>query len=164
MSAHLTNFNSFSNLCRPLAGPTSALIQPHCHCVNRSVRRTHYFLHPTQRILPTIFQQNHFSLLTVWNKPAATIDYSDLLTLPYVIPLDYSTTGLLKPVNNPASCEVIRGELDQNLVTWQNLDKIFPHSPGDMRKYLVLVLQFDLEHRIGQRLQDRRLYLNGFFF
>ena len=39
-----------------------------------------------------------------------------------------------------------------------------PHFAGYVGQYLVLVLQLDLEHRVGQRLQYNALHRNWFFF
>ena len=55
-------------------------------------------------------------------------------------------------------------ELDQDAIPRQDPDEVFPHLPRDVRQHLVLVLQLDAKHRIGQWLHHRRLDLNRFFF
>ena len=40
----------------------------------------------------------------------------------------------------------------------------FLHLSGNVREHLVLVLQFDAEHGVGQRLDHRGHYFDGVFF
>src|SRR5436305_431415 len=64
------------------------------------------------------------------------------------------------PVRNAAAREVVRGELDLDLVTGEDSDVVLPHLSGDGRKHRVPVLQLDAEHRAGKRLRDLALELD----
>ena len=45
----------------------------------------------------------------------------------------------------------------------KDADEVFSHLAGDMGKHLVLVLQLDLKHSVGQGLQDRPRHFDRFF-
>ena len=76
---------------------------------------------------------------------------------------DLTTEKLLIPVNNSPAIQIVRTQLDGHPVTRQNADEVLSHASGNMRQYLVLVLQFHLEHRIRQRFDDHRHYFNRIF-
>src|SRR5262249_53378569 len=71
---------------------------------------------------------------------------------------------LFIPVDNPSAGQIIRRELHYHLVARQYLYEIFTHLPGDMRQYLMFVLQFDPKHSVRQRLYYRSDYFDCFFF
>src|SRR5690349_8307313 len=47
--------------------------------------------------------------------------------------------GLLDAIGDAAAAQVVRRELDRDLVTGQNLDVVHAHLPGDVRDDLVAV-------------------------
>ena len=53
--------------------------------------------------------------------------------------------GLLIPVDDSTSIEVIRTEFNRDPVARQDADEIFTHSPGHMSQGLMFVLEFHLE-------------------
>jgi hypothetical protein len=63
----------------------------------------------------------------------------------------------LVPVGDSASGEVIWGEFHLDLVAWQDADVVHAHFAGDVRQYLVPVVEFDLEHGVRQRFEDLAL-------
>src|ERR1017187_9532519 len=69
----------------------------------------------------------------------------------------------LVPVDDAAARQVVRRKLDEDLVSRQDADEMLSHLPGDVREHSMLVFQLDLEHRVRQRLDDRRSYLDRFF-
>src|SRR5437016_319468 len=71
---------------------------------------------------------------------------------------------LLVAIDDPAAAQIVWRELDRHLVARQNLDEVHPHLARDVGQHLVSVLELDAEHRVGQRLDDRSLDLDAFFF
>src|SRR5215831_1167696 len=71
---------------------------------------------------------------------------------------------LLVPVHDSAAGQIVRRKFNRDLISRQNPDKILAHLAGDMRQHLVLVLQLDAEHGVGQRFDDRGHDLNGVLF
>src|SRR5439155_8601839 len=65
--------------------------------------------------------------------------------------------GLLESIGDAAASQVVGRKLDANPVARQDPDEIHPELPADVGKDLVAVLQFDGEHRVGQRLDDGTL-------
>jgi hypothetical protein len=61
---------------------------------------------------------------------------------------------LLVTVDDPAPRQIVGTEFYRDPIAGKNADEIFAHAAGDVRKHLMLVFQLDLEHRIGQRLND----------
>jgi hypothetical protein len=74
-------------------------------------------------------------------------------------------SGLLSfPINDSASGEVVRGELDFDLVARKNLDVMHPHFARDMRQHFVAVVQLNTEHSVRERFQNRAGYLDRILF
>ena len=69
----------------------------------------------------------------------------------------------LVPVGDPTSGEVVRSQFHLDLVAWEDPDVVHPHLPGNVREYLVSVVEFDLEHGIRQRFEDLALEYNRIF-
>ena len=64
------------------------------------------------------------------------------------------TSTSLESVGNTTTGEVVRGELNLNLVAGENADVVHSHLAADVREHLVTVLEFDAEHRVRQRFGD----------
>src|ERR1700679_2055706 len=71
---------------------------------------------------------------------------------------------LLVPVNDATAAEVVRAELDDHPVVWQNPDLVHPHLPADVGEYFVPVVQLHAEEGIRQRFHHRALDLDGAVF
>src|SRR5688500_584423 len=78
--------------------------------------------------------------------------------------LHVETFSLLVAVDDATSGEVVGGELDLDPVAGEDADAIHPHAAGRMSQDLVAVVQPDLEHRVGQRLDDLALQRDPFLF
>src|SRR5512133_1377713 len=74
------------------------------------------------------------------------------------------SSRLLESVDDAAAGEIVGGYLYEHPVTGKDSDEVLAHLPADVRQHLVLVLQFDPEHRVGQGLDHCGFELNGFFF
>lgn len=85
---------------------------------------------------------------------------TDALTF---IACPYLLSALFEPVNDSSARQIVGRKLDQDFVTGQNLDEVLSHAARDVRQYLMLALQLDFEHRIGQGFQHRGLHLYGIF-
>jgi hypothetical protein len=70
---------------------------------------------------------------------------------------------LFIPIHNPAAIQVVWAQLYGHAITGQNPDKILAHPSRDMGQDLVIVLELDLEHGIGQRLKDGCHHFNRVF-
>src|SRR5262245_5438768 len=57
-------------------------------------------------------------------------------------------------VGDSTASEVVRRQLHLHLVARQDADVVLPHLPGDLRQYLVTVVQFDAEHGAGKGFGD----------
>src|SRR3990172_9652415 len=64
---------------------------------------------------------------------------------------------LLESIRDPAAREVVGRQLDAHPIAGQNADEVHPQLAADVRQDAVFVLQFDIEHVVGQRLDDRTL-------
>src|SRR3954452_4849673 len=64
----------------------------------------------------------------------------------------HRTDSLLVPIGDTTTREVVRRELDLDLVAGSDTDVVHPHLPGDVSEHLVPVLQLDTEHGVRQRL------------
>jgi hypothetical protein len=73
-------------------------------------------------------------------------------------------TALFVAINNAPPRQVIRRKLDCHPISGQDAYKILTHLSGNVRQYLMLVLQFDAKHGVWQRFDDRRHYFNGILF
>ena len=58
----------------------------------------------------------------------------------------------------------VRGELYLNLVAGQNTDVVHSHLSGDMRQYLVAILELNTKHGVRKRLDNGALKHDGVFF
>src|SRR5215510_7650510 len=76
----------------------------------------------------------------------------------------FTMAPLLVPINDPAPRQVVGRQLHEDLVARKDADEVLPHLSRDVRQHLMLVLQLHFEHRVGQRLHDRRHDLDGLFF
>src|SRR6185369_4665839 len=65
--------------------------------------------------------------------------------------------GLLESVGDPATGQVVWGQLDADPVTGQDPDEVHPEFAADMGEDPMAVLQLDREHGVGERLDDRAL-------
>src|SRR5690606_21571215 len=62
--------------------------------------------------------------------------------------------GSLVAVDDPPLREVVRRELDGDLVAGEDLDVVHPHLAREQPEDLVAVLELDAELRVGQGLDD----------
>src|SRR4051812_34346571 len=69
--------------------------------------------------------------------------------------------GSLVAVDDATAGEVVGRELHDHAVLGQDADVVLPHLAADVGEHPVPVLQFDPEHRVGQRLDDTTLDLDG---
>jgi hypothetical protein len=67
-------------------------------------------------------------------------------------------------IHDTAAVQVVGRKLDRDLVTRQDANEVLAHLSRDMRQHLVLVLQFNFEHGIGQRFNDRGHDFNRVLF
>ena len=67
------------------------------------------------------------------------------------------------PPNDPRLVEVVRGHFHFHAVADDEADKTFAHFAGDGGEDLVLVVEFDPEHRARQHGQYTPLHLNVLF-
>ena len=70
----------------------------------------------------------------------------------------------LVAVGDTSSGEVVRSEFHLDLVAGENADVVHSHLSRDVRQHLVAVLEFDPEHRVRERLEDRPLEQDGVVF
>src|SRR5215471_4084402 len=68
------------------------------------------------------------------------------------------------PIDDSSAIQVVRRKFYRDFVPWQNADEILAHLSRDMREHLMLVFQFNPEHRIRQRFQHRCHDFNRVFF
>jgi hypothetical protein len=71
--------------------------------------------------------------------------------------------GLLEPVRNSTSGQVVGGQLHRDLVARQNPDVVHPHLARHVGQDPVAVVQLHPEHRVGQRLHHSALHLDCVF-
>src|ERR1035437_1374307 len=70
---------------------------------------------------------------------------------------------LFVAVNDSSAIQVVGTQLHGYAVARQNTNEVLAHSSRDMGQHLVVILELDLEHGIGQGLNDRCHYLNRVF-
>src|ERR1700730_9529663 len=58
--------------------------------------------------------------------------------------------ALLIPVHDAAARKIVGRKLHCDFVPRENTNKILAHLPGNVRQHLVLVLQLDAKHGVGQ--------------
>src|SRR5215204_5696281 len=66
-------------------------------------------------------------------------------------------------VGDAAAREIVRGELDLDLVAREDADVVLAHLPRDRREDIVPALDLDSEHRARQGLDDLALDLDLLF-
>ena len=71
--------------------------------------------------------------------------------------------GLLVPIGDAATFEVVRGQFDLDLVAGQDADVVHAHLPGDVGENLMAIVQLDAEHGIGEGLGDGALHDDRIF-
>src|SRR6476469_3828319 len=120
---------------RAIAVPSSGLRQP-CRCLWRGFSQM-TMTRPWRRI--TL----HFSHI--------------LLTLGRTfIGLSPGSLSLVS-IGDPTSTEVVRSQLDLDLVTGKDPDVVHAHLSGDVGQHLVAVVELHPEHGVREGLYDRAL-------
>src|SRR6266852_8425194 len=71
---------------------------------------------------------------------------------------------LLESIRDAAPGQVVRRQLDLDLVPGQDPDEVHPHLAGDVGQHLVAIVQLDAEHRVRQRLHHGPFHLDRVFF
>src|SRR4029079_11559983 len=71
--------------------------------------------------------------------------------------------GLAVAVNDAAAAEVVGGDLDLHAISREDLDAEAPHLARGVAEHLVPGIELDLEHAVGERLDDLALHLDLFF-
>ena len=66
---------------------------------------------------------------------------------------------LLEAIRYASPVEIIRGQLNDDLVAGEDPDVVHSHLAGDVGKHLVPIIEFHPEHRIGQGLENGALHL-----
>src|ERR1035438_4657076 len=69
----------------------------------------------------------------------------------------------LVAINDSSAVQVVGTQFHGHAVAGQNTNEVLPHPSRNMGQHLVIVLELDLEHGVGQRLGDHRHYLNRVF-
>src|SRR5664279_4123530 len=72
--------------------------------------------------------------------------------------------GSLVAIGDPTSAEVVGGQFHLHFVAGENSDVVHPHLSGDVCEHLVPVFEFDPEHGVGERLDDRPFQDDRVFF
>src|ERR1700747_3061333 len=68
------------------------------------------------------------------------------------------------PVGDPTAVEVVRAELDLDLVAWEDPAVVLPHLPVDGREHGVTTpVELHPEHRARERLDDLAFNLDLLF-
>src|SRR5947208_372546 len=96
-----------------------------------------------------------------WTFTGAAPHSSDRVPLTWCLPGAAPGRRLLVAVDDAAARQVVGRELHDHAVLGQDADVVLPHLAADVGEHPVPVLQLDPEHRIGQRLDDATLDLDG---
>ena len=75
-----------------------------------------------------------------------------------------SAPVLPEAVRDTPARQVVRAEFHQYSVTQEDADVVHLHPPGDVCQNVVPVGEFDIEHRVGQRVLDDAFDLDDFLF
>ena len=67
-------------------------------------------------------------------------------------------------VSDAAFAQIIRGQLNGDLVTGENADLVLAHLAGDMCGDDIPILQLYPEHGVGKGLRNSPLHLDEIFF
>src|SRR5215203_2472308 len=77
------------------------------------------------------------------------------------VPADEPAGGLLVAVDDAPAGQVVRRQLHHDAILRQDADVVLAHLAADVGEDPVSVGQFDPEHRVGKRLDDATLDLDG---
>ena len=137
------------------------------HIIFLSVMRIVLYFTPSRRRLISYI----FFLLSIWRPKrflSAEKDPSLFGEAPRCRRVSHMACAnngtLLEAVRDASAIQVIDRQLNRDLVTRQDLDVMHTHLAGNMGQDLVPVLKLDLEHRVGQRLEDGTFKLDYVFF
>src|SRR5687768_9552246 len=83
--------------------------------------------------------------------------------LTFIASSDVFSRLSLEPVGDPATGEVVWGQLDLDPVAGEDADEVHAHLAGHVREDAMPVLEFDPEHRVRQWLDHRSLDLDCIF-
>src|SRR5687768_9037414 len=87
--------------------------------------------------------------------------HSKSLSIPFAtIRLFLLPTLVPDPPRDATSLEVIRRQLNEDLVAWDDTNEVHPHLPRDVCQDRVAVLELDLEHRVWEGFGDGALHLD----
>ena len=67
------------------------------------------------------------------------------------------------PVGDPTAVEVVRAQLDLDLVAREDPDVVLPHLPGDGREHRVTTVELHPEHRAREGFDDLAFNLDLLF-
>lgn len=71
---------------------------------------------------------------------------------------------LLVPIGDPTTSQVVGRQLNLDAIAGENTDVVHPHLSGNMGQNFVAVFEFDAEHGVRQRLDDRSFKNDRVFF
>ena len=69
----------------------------------------------------------------------------------------YFSTGLLVAVDDPATGQIVGGQLHDDAILWEDANVVLTHLARDVGEHLVSVGQLNAEHRVGQSLDNLAL-------
>jgi hypothetical protein len=67
-------------------------------------------------------------------------------------------------VGDTPAGQIVRGQLDGDLVARKNANEELTHLSGNVGQYPVAIFELYPKHGVGQWLNDRPFHNNGFFF
>src|SRR3954451_24048794 len=67
------------------------------------------------------------------------------------------------PVGDPTAVQVVRAELDLDLVPGEDADVVLAHLPGDRGEHCMPSFELHPEHRARERLDDLAFHLDLLF-
>jgi hypothetical protein len=71
---------------------------------------------------------------------------------------------LFEAIGDATLGQVIRGQLDQNLVADQYADAILAHLSSGVAEDFMIILELHAEHGVGQQLHHLPAHFEQFFF
>src|SRR5690606_5479058 len=86
------------------------------------------------------------------------------LGLTFIVLVRPSDGGLLVPVDDPPTTQVIGAQFDDNPVVRQDPDVVHPHPSADVGQDLVPVVELHPEHGVRERLDYSAFDLDGAVF
>ncbi|CAH1658376.1 hypothetical protein CHELA1G11_12916 [Hyphomicrobiales bacterium] len=75
-----------------------------------------------------------------------------------------SGNELFETIGDPALGQIIGRHLNENAIARQDADAVLAHLAGGMRHDLMVVLEFDAKHRIGEQFRHNSRELEELFF